>query len=278
MSPADLLLIAAAVLLIGGADVLGGLASRTSPPLAVTAWSQAAGLPVVLVVAVAVGGEFIGRDMMLGAAAGLGSALGVAALYRGFSVSNVGIVAPVAATTAAIVPIGVGLLSGERPSAIVLAGLLLALVSVFVVSYIPGDGGHALAAVGHGVVSGLGFGFMVFAYAATSPESGLWSLVAGRTTASLIPAIVLVIVGVSWRIARSVRLATALTGILASLGLAAFVAASQSTDLIFLGVALGLFPTTTVVLAAIFLKDKLAWWQWFGIAGAALSVALISIG
>ncbi|MGI9666102.1 MAG: EamA family transporter [Acidimicrobiia bacterium] len=278
MSPEELVLIAASVLLIGSADVFGGFASRTSAPLAVTAWSQAAGIPVVIIAAVAVGGELIGRDLALGFAAGFGSALGVAALYRGFSVSSVGIVAPVAATTAAAVPIVVGFISGERPSTMVAIGILVAILAIFAVSYVPGQNVHALVAVGHGVASGLGFGFMVFAYAATSSDSGLWSLVVGRTTASVVPAIALIVLGVSWKIARSARLATALAGVLASLGLAAFVAASQTTDLILLGVALGLFPTTTVILAAVFLKDKLVWSQWFGIAGATVAVALISIG
>ena len=278
MDSTELILLAFATLMIGGADVYGGYASRTSEPISVAAWSQAAGIPVLIVAALIVGGSIVFRDMALGAAAGIGSAIGVGALYRGFAVSSVGIVAPVAATTAAIVPIVVGLVGGERPSGIALAGLVVAMIAVFLVSYLPGQRDHVIAAVSHGVVSGIGFGGMVIAYAATSTDSGVWSAVSGRTVAALAAGLVVVLIRVEWRIDATVRLATLLAGVLAAAGMAAFVSASQTTDLVVLGVVLGLMPTTTVVLASIFLGDRLIGSQWFGIGLAAVAVAMISVG
>ncbi len=278
MDSTELILLAFATLMIGGADVYGGYAARTSHPLSVAAWSQAAGIPILIVAAVIVGGTITTRDLGLGAVAGVGSAVGVGALYRGFAVSSVGIVAPVAATTAAIVPIVVGLVGGERPSTIALVGLAVALVAVFLVSYLPGQRDHAIAAVIHGAVSGVGFGVMVIAYAATSTDSGVWSAVAGRTVAALVAGLAVVAISVDWRIASSVRFATVMAGVLAAAGMAAFVTASQTSDLVVLGVVLGLMPTTTVVLASIFLDDRLIPTQWIGIALAAVAVAMISVG
>ena len=278
MDSTELILLAFATLTIGAADVYGGYASRTSHPLTVAAWSQAAGIPVLIIAAVAVGGSLIAEDLALGALAGVGSAVGVGALYRGFAVSSVGIVAPVAATTAAIVPIVVGLIGGERPSSVAIVGLAVAIVAVFLVSYLPGQRDHVTAAVLHGLVSGIGFGVMVIAYSATSTDSGVWSAVAGRTVAAAAAGVAVLAIRVDWRVERVVRFATVMAGVLAAAGMAAFVSASQTTDLVLLGVVLGLIPTTTVVLASVFLGDRLIVTQWLGIGAAAVAVAMISIG
>ncbi|MGI9586032.1 MAG: EamA family transporter, partial [Acidimicrobiia bacterium] len=116
MQPNEIALIGAATLLIGTADFFGGIGSRKSAPLTVAAWSRVSGVPVIFVVALVVGGDVIGRDIILGGIAGLGSAIGVVALYRGFSKAAVGVVAPTASITAAIVPIVAGLIESERPS------------------------------------------------------------------------------------------------------------------------------------------------------------------
>ena len=48
--------------------------------------------------------------------------------------------------------------------------------------------------------------------------------------------------------------------------------------LIILGVALGLFPVVTVLLASAYLKERLSATQWVGVAMAAVAVTLISVG
>ena len=53
--------------------------------------------------------------------AGLGNGFGTAFLYRGLSSGRMGVVAPVSAVGAAVVPVAVGVLTGERPDALVWA-------------------------------------------------------------------------------------------------------------------------------------------------------------
>ena len=276
MEAAEVLLIAVATVFIGSADLFGGVAARRSSPFASAAWSQALGVPVLFAVALVVGGELIGRDLLLGLAAGCGAAVGVGALYIGFTRAAMGVVAPTAATVAAGVPIIIGLVGGERPSALGLIGLALAVVAIVAVGFVPGER-PTLAGMAFGGASGVGFGTMVIAYAATTSDSGLWSAVAGRTTAALLAGIAVVAVGTDWRLTVDARLPAALSGVLAALGMAAFVTVSQTADLVVLGVALGLFPTMTVLLAAVFLKERLAPTQWAGVALAATAVALISV-
>lgn len=278
MTGSEMLLVAIATLLIGSADFFGGLASRRSAPLAIASWSQAAGVPVVLVLALMVGGTLGWFDLWLGVVAGLGSALGVGVMYRGFAITDVGVVAPIASATAALVPIAIGLATGERPSALVLGGVVLAVVAIILVGHATGDAHLDRRGVGYGVVAGLGFGAMVIAYAATSPDSGVWSVVVGRSIAAAAAGVAVVATRARWVVEPSVRLATVLAGVLAAAGMAAFVTASQSADLVVLGVALGLFPTVTALLAAIVLKERLRPTQWSGIAVAAVAITMISIG
>ena len=277
MSADHIVLALVATLTIGSADFFGGIASRRSTPLAVAAWSQGIGVPIVALVAVIVGGQLLAADLALGVVAGVGSAVGVGALYRGFVHSDVGIVAPVAATTAAVLPMIVGFATGDRPTTVTVVGLGLAIVAIFLVGYVPGSD-HAASGIGYGLASGLGFGCMVLAYAGTSEESGIWSAVAGRLTGTLVLAAVVMLTRAAWQIASDARLPTALAGVLAAVGMGAFVAVSQTAELFVLGVILGMFPVVTVILAAIVLKEKLLASQWLGVALAGVAVVLINLG
>ena len=278
MSADVLFMVLMAIGLVGSADFFGGIASKKASPFSVAAWSQWVGFPVILVVALAYGGTPTTEDLALGLVAGLGSAIGVVALYRGFSVSAVGIVAPIASTVAAMLPILIGIIAGERPESVVAVGLVVGLVSVVLVGYVPGAGHLSLSGITHGIVSGVGFAMMVVAYSRTSEESGLTSAVSGRFASAVVATVAMLVVGAPRSIERHVWLPTALAGGLAGLGMGFFVAASQRADLILVGMAIALFPAVTVVLAAIFLKEHLARSQWLGIVCAVVAVALISIG
>jgi drug/metabolite transporter (DMT)-like permease len=273
-----LVLVLVSIGLIGSADFFGGVASRRSNSFAVAAWSQWAGVPVIAFVAMIVGAQYIRSDVILGLVAGAGSAVGVMALYRGFSVGSVGIVAPVASTVAAILPIFVGLATGERPSLVVGVGLSAGIVSVALVGYVPGNARLSIQSVLHGLVAGLGFGMMVLAYSATSDASGLAPAVSGRFSAAVLATLAVVVIGAPRLVQRSSLVATLLAGALAGIGMGFFVTASQQGELILVGVAVALFPAVTVTLAAMFLRDRLVLSQWVGIATAVTAVALISVG
>lgn len=264
--------------LIGSADFFGGMASRRANSFSVGAISQWLGVPFVAVAALFIDSSYIAQDVAMGALAGLGSAIGVLALYRGFAVGSVGIVAPVASTVAAALPIVVGLAGGERPSAIVAGGLVLGLVSVILVGYVPGKARLSTGSIVHGLVSGAGFGLMVLAYSWTSETSGLAPAVSGRLAAAIIATVAVLIIGAPRTVPRPALLSTFLAGALAGAGIAFFVTASQQGELVIVGVAVALFPAVTVLLGSAFLKDHLAITQWIGLATAVVAIALISIG
>ncbi|HEV3231751.1 MAG TPA: EamA family transporter, partial [Candidatus Dormibacteraeota bacterium] len=123
----------------GAADFCGGLAAKRLPAAAVALLTQAVGVPPLLLLAWLLGapGPGLGRGLALGAVAGLGSGTGVLLLYRGLAVGRMSVVSPVTAVGAAAVPALFGLATGDRLSAVALAGVAVALVAVVLVSAAP---------------------------------------------------------------------------------------------------------------------------------------------
>src|SRR6476661_5097297 len=124
----------------GTADFIGGLKSRSLPLLNVLLLSQGVGL-VVIGAFVAIRGEGApGGDFAVFAAlSGIAGIVGVAAFYRGLAVGNMGVVAPISAC-AAVVPVVVGIATGDRPSGVQSLGLVLALAGVVLASREEGAG------------------------------------------------------------------------------------------------------------------------------------------
>src|SRR4051794_38372901 len=119
----------------GFSDFFGGLQSRKRPLLAVLAATQTAGLVLMVVVAAArgEGPPAAGGWNAWAAGGGLLGIVGLAAFYRGLATGNMGVVAPIS-SAAAIVPLTVGLATGERPSALQGAGVVLAIAGVALAS------------------------------------------------------------------------------------------------------------------------------------------------
>src|SRR5437764_6563863 len=147
----------------GVGDFLGGLKSRSLPLLNVIVGSQVTGLLLVATFVAVRGDGPPGGDFAifaaLSAVAGVG---GLAAFYRGLAIGNMGIVAPISAC-AAVVPLAVGIATGDRPGTLQAVGLCLALAGVVLASReeVVGERAHRRTARGTGLamLSALGFGF-----------------------------------------------------------------------------------------------------------------------
>jgi drug/metabolite transporter (DMT)-like permease len=151
-----------ASLVWGCSDFVGGLVSRRVRPLVVVGIAHVIGLLALMVIA-ALTGEFgAGLGYLPWAiAAGASGLVGLVAFYRALSTGTMGIVAPIAGT-GAVVPVAVGLATGDSPSALQLAGIAVACVGVVLASGPEISGGDPagrrplmlalIAAVGFGLV------------------------------------------------------------------------------------------------------------------------------
>ncbi|MFJ5265401.1 EamA family transporter [Streptomyces sp. NPDC088387] len=114
----------------GLADFGGGLLSRRTPALTVVVVSQSIAVTVLGVVVVATGAwsEF-GPQLWFAVAAGLVGPVAMLAFYKALALGPMGVVSPLGSLGVAV-PVGVGLVLGERPGLVQFAGILVAVVGV----------------------------------------------------------------------------------------------------------------------------------------------------
>ena len=252
----------------GVGDFLGGLKSRALHVLTVLAVSQFAGFCAVLVWLAVSGEEPPGAaDFGWAAAAGVGGCVGLAALYRGMAVGAIGIVAPVSAVSA-VIPFTVGVASGERPGALQVAGIALALAGVALASREPAErGGGRSAGVGLALLAALGFGLYFVFLDRAAEESVPFAVTTARGVSSLLAIAAAFAVGVPLAVGLCDVGANVLFGLASTKGLLSVVS-----------VLAALYPVVTVGLAALLLHERIAPTQRVGVAGALAGAAMISVG
>src|SRR5262245_43800411 len=232
-----------------------------------------------MAVLVAVHGEGPPRLHYLGIAvlAGLCGTVGLAALYRGLAVGDMSVVAPISAT-AAVVPVLVGVATGDRPSAGQGVGIAMALGGVVLVSLEPRAGGARgrAAGVGLAVVAALSFGVLLVALDAASEGDPLWSTLVMRSTSLTLFVVAALVVRPSFALAAADVGALAVIGLLDAGGNALFALASTRGLLTVVAVLAQLYPVVTVLLARFLLGERVSGSQRVGVAGALAGVALIT--
>ncbi len=275
----------------GAADYMGGIASRRARVLAVVVLSQLVGLLILLaIIRFLPPATVSARDWMFGALAGVTGAGGIAFLYRGLSRGRMSVVSPVTAVVAAIAPLVFGLVSGERPSALALAGVAIALVAIGLVTAAPGE--HDAVAmsrsprtlwwsepgVSDALCSGLAIGGFYILIAHTSHSSGLWPLVPSRIVSAVICAGAALVFQHSLRpVPGSFRLILA-SGAVDMAANAMYLEATRFGYLSIVAVLASLYPASTVVLARALLHERFTPTQSIGLACAAAGVACIAVG
>jgi drug/metabolite transporter (DMT)-like permease len=287
-------------LVYGTADYFGGHASRRMPAPAVTAMSQAFGLAALLMLLPALGDPIApARDWAWGAAGGAAGAIGLICFYRALAEGVMSIVAPTTAVVSAAVPVAAGLLLGERPAAVALAGAGLAVVAIALVSGgTPVEKHPALGsarrsssggmgAVGAvpwlALVAGCGFGAMFVALDRVSDDSGLWPLVAARVVSIPIGVLLVVRMGRqrAWRFAwphGSLAGLVVAAGVMDMTANVLYLLAVQRGLLAIVGAVAALYPVSTVVLAYVRDGERVSRGQVLGLGVAATSLVMVGLG
>lgn len=271
----------ASAVVYGMADFAGGLASRRATAAAVVALSQAAGLVAVVLLLPWLGGDPTPADLAWGAAAGVAGGLGLLLFYRALAAGVMSVVAPVTAVSAAALPVLGGLLLGERIGPVAAGGIVLALAAVVLVA--AEDGLASLRNAGLGTVApalaaGAGFGLFFVVLDRTGEDSGLSPLVAARVVSVLMVGALALATGRSLRISRRVLPVVVLAGVGDMTANALFLVATQvGGQLAITGVLASLYPASTVLLAQVVLRERLAGAQRAGLAVAAAAVVLIAL-
>ena len=274
------LLALGAALAYGLSDFLGGVASRRTSvwPVALTACLGATLGTVVL--AAALPGDPRGSDVLWCALGGVGSGVGTAFLYRGFARGRMGVVGPVSAVGAALLPAVVGVLADERPSALVWTGIVLALPGIWLVSQEPGSGSDARLADGllDGALAGAGFGLLFSALGQVPEGSGYWPLVVTQVVSMVFVVVASRALGGDPTPRVASHWLGLLAGLMATLAVLGFLLARQQGLLSVSAVLTSLYPAATVLLAVTFLHERLHRVQGLGLALCGVSVVCVALG
>ncbi|MFJ9153105.1 EamA family transporter [Streptomyces sp. NPDC102270] len=117
-------------LLWGLADFGGGVLTRRLPALTVVVISQAIAAGVLGAIVVATGGwSEAGPRLWFAFAAGLAGPVALICFYKALALGPMGVVSPLG-TLSVAVPVGLGLLLGERPGPVQAAGIAVAVAGV----------------------------------------------------------------------------------------------------------------------------------------------------
>ena len=276
----------AALLAIAGAlgwgvgDFLGGVAARRLHVLTVLAISQVVGLIGVSLWVVVSRDPFPGVGELLPAGvAGISAMLGLAALYRGFAIGAMGIVAPISAA-APIVPLTVDAAKGIVPSVVQWAGVVLVVLGIVVLSREPSSDGRRRPAAGVGLalVAALGFGVFFVTLDAGSDESAAWAVTAARGASLPIVVIAALIVGATLRPGRRHLPQLVGVGVFDTSANILVAAATTAGAVGIVAVLSSLYPITTVVLAWLILGERLGPSKRIGGGVALVGAALVAAG
>jgi len=263
----------------GIADFGGGLASRRATLFGVVLVSQVAGLVVAIGLAILRGEPWPApADFAWSALSGVIGTAGVLALYGGLAVGRMGVVAPVAGVLGASVPVLAGIALQGLPQPIVLAGIGLAIVAVVLVSRVAGGVGAGRSGIELGIVAGLCIGLFNVTISRIDESLVFGPVSIVRIVAIVLVAAVILVARRPGHVPARLLPATAVIGVLDMTGVAAFLFAEGSGPLAVASILSSLYPVTTVLLAAIVLRERVTRHHAIGIAAAAVAILLIGAG
>src|SRR6476661_4275121 len=162
----------------GVGDFIGGSKTRVLPVLVVLVCAQLVGLLWIGGVALIAQDPVPGaREIVLGALSAVAGTAGLVCFFRAISIGKMSLVVPVAGT-AAVVPVVVGVATGDRPGPLQLVGMVVALAGAVMASREPGEQGErgSLAAgVLLAALSAVFIGFFFLAIDGASDGGAVWA-------------------------------------------------------------------------------------------------------
>jgi drug/metabolite transporter (DMT)-like permease len=263
----------------GASDFGGGFTSRRNDPYVVVLVGQFVGLLVLLLAAILLSEPLPPAvDLIASAVAGMLGSLGVVRFYRELSGGRMGVVAPLTAVVTVAIPVLFGVITEGLPQLNQLAGILLALFSVWLITRSANHGPVTLRDMASILLTGLLFSIFIVVIGTVSERSIVWPLVASRLAS--IPILVAIIAFTpnrSFSLSKNQLPLMGLIGLLDVGGSSFFALSSALGRLDIAAVLASLYPAVTVLLARVVLSEQISGRQWFGIALAIAAIVLITL-
>lgn len=266
----------------GAGDFTGGLAARKVGAYRSVFYAEVVGILFLFTVLLFVSEPLPdARARIFAIAAGMLGTVGLMLLYHSMTLGLMSIAAPVSALLAAVMPVVIGVFTEGFPGFITFLGFGFALLAVWLVSQSEGGVKDILSHLSDlklPLLAGIGFGFyFVLMHEATRDGGSVWHMVFSRMGGMALITTYLLATRSSWKIDLSAMPIISVNGILDIGGNFFFILAGQAGRLDVASVLSSLFPGATVILAWIFLKERLNRNQWIGVACALIAILLITI-
>ena len=273
----------------GAADFLGGRVSRRADVFTVVFLSQAIGAaPLVVAVPFLADQDPTTAALVWGAAAGVAGASGVLGLYRGLAVGRMSVVAPITGVVAAALPAMFGIITGERPGVVSLIGVVVALAAVVLVSSVSpptGDEDIDLASrvpsasgIPYALLAGSSFGLFFVFLDRTGNDAGVWPLVGSRISSLVLVGLALLLLRRPVKPPAGTIGAMALAGVLDVAANVFYLVSTRFGLLTLVAVLTSMYPAVTVLMARVFLDERLIKKQLAGLALAGAAIVMIVLG
>lgn len=288
----------------GTADFFGGFAAKHIGSLRTSWLAASSGLLVIVMVFILFGGTWSQEALFWGALSGAAGMIAIIFLYASLAIGPMSILSPIGALVAAIVPVVFDFFAGQQLSPLGYFAIVLALVAVWFVGFVPNATAVRPSARGlvFAVAAGAFIGVFMILVDHAPDEAGVLPLIANRvvqvigTTIAVAmismvhfahqrgwfgsdgPARADIAVGergkVEW--GRGARFAVG-SGLIDAVGNSLILYGLIAGNLSVVSVLSGLYPGATIVLASLFLRERIARIQYLGLALAIVAAALLAI-
>lgn len=262
----------------GAADFYGGIASKRSSAFGVVILSQLVGFVLLAGLAALLQEPFPSpTNIAWAAATGVSSGISMVTMYRALAIGRMGIVAPVSAVVAVIVPVLFGIVGEGIPSAHKLLGFGLAVLSIWLVSQRRGERGVEWVSLGLAVLSGLAGGIVLVLINHVSDDAVLWPLAGMRLTSVAMLLLATSIARVRWRPNVDQFPIIGMTGAVGVLGPLFYALSTRAGRLDVAAVLASFYPAVTILMARFMLTEQVSVRQWLGLGVAIAAIVLIAL-
>lgn len=260
----------------GMGDFTGGYTTKKTNVFLVLLYSQIVGALFLIVSILFIGEQLSFTTIIFSTISGIFGGIGLLAFYRGLSLGNMGIVAPITAVVTPIIPLLYSFLNLKYTIGQIV-GIILAFIAIWLVSSSKLEKKITYDDVTLAILAGIGFGvFLLFIDLASTTTSVLYPILIARLSSLVLIICATTYFGKFEKIDPKIVGLSALAGILDTLGNLFFVFSSKSGRLDFATILLSMGPVVTVLLAWKLLHEHLTKTQLVGIALSVIAVSLLS--
>ncbi|HSO12166.1 MAG TPA: DMT family transporter [Anaerolineales bacterium] len=263
----------------GAADFIGGLVSKRTSPIRVLYLAEIASFIPFIVLAIVLREPLPpAPDLFMGALASVLGLIGLVFLYRALAEGQMTIAAPVSALFAAFIPVLFGSLTLGLPSITTMIGFGLAFLAVWLISQTDSTNWRfSISDLRLPLISGFFFGFYFIIIHKATLNAFFWPLATARFAGFVALGLYALITRQPAMPPRETWTLCIINGIIDIAGNGFYVLSAHAGRIDVAAVLGALYPASTVLLAWIFLKERLSAIQTLGITLAFIAIVLFTI-